>query len=362
MQQNTQVSTLPMATTRDVATPSQLTKPSAVLDTKAKAAIVVRLLLNEGADLPLEDLPDDLQARLIQQMGSMGLVDRTTLHSVVEEFADVLDGVGLSFPNGLAEAISVMDGKISPQTAARLRKEAGVRQAGDPWARLKSLPIEDLVRVAQAECTEIAAVLLSKLDTPKAAALLGALPGPLARRITYAVSQTGHVTPDAVDRIGLSLAAQLDHKAPVAFDDAPGARIGAILNQSAAATRDDMLTGLDETDSEFAITVRKSIFIFTHIPERVRPRDVPGLVRAVDQNVLVTALAAASDEGTKATAEFLLGNMPSRLADSVREEVQEKGKVRARDGEVAMTEIIAAIRIQEQAGELELIVPEQEQE
>ncbi|WP_424986630.1 flagellar motor switch protein FliG [Microbulbifer sp. S227A] len=362
MQQLTQVSTLPMAATGNVTSQSPASPPVSALDSKAKAAIVVRLLLNEGADLPLEDLPDELQARLIQQMGSMGLVDRTTLFSVVEEFAGVLDGVGLSFPKGLAEAISAMDGKISPQTAARLRKEAGVRQAGDPWARLRSLPLEDLVRMAQAECIEVAAVLLSKLDTAKAAELLGALPGPLARRITYAVSQTGDVTPDAVDRIGLSLASQLDHKAPVAFDDAPGARIGAILNQSAAATRDDMLTGLDETDQEFASTVRKSIFIFAHIPDRIRPRDVPGLVRAVEQDVLVTALAAATEDDTKAAAEFLLGNMPSRLADSVREEVEEKGKVKARDGEAAMTEVIAAIRTQEQAGELELVVPEEPEE
>jgi len=44
------------------------------LDTTAKAAIVVRILLNEGADLPLEDLPEELQARLTERMGRMGLV------------------------------------------------------------------------------------------------------------------------------------------------------------------------------------------------------------------------------------------------------------------------------------------------
>lgn len=361
MQQITQVSTVPATTARGIAaqTAKEPARPVKTLDSKAKAAIVVRLLLNEGADLPLEDLPDELQARLIQQMGSMSLIDRTTLFSVVEEFAGVLDGVGLSFPKGLAEALHAMDGKISPQTAARLRKEAGVRQAGDPWARLRSLPVEDLAQMAQAECTEVAAVLLSKLDTAKAAALLGALPGPQARRITYAVSQTGKVTPDAVDRIGLSLASQLDQKAPRAFDDAPGARIGAILNQSAAATRDDMLTGLDETDSEFASAVRKSIFIFAHIPERVQPRDVPGIVRDVDPDVFVTALAAATDDENKAAAEFLLGNMSSRLADNLREEVQDKGAVKMRDGEAAMNQVIAVIRAREQAGELELVVPEE---
>ena len=59
--------------------------------------------------------------------------------------------------------------KISRQTASRLRKEAGVRQFGDPWERLKALPPEDLAALAEAESIEVAAVLLSKLDTAKAA-------------------------------------------------------------------------------------------------------------------------------------------------------------------------------------------------
>lgn len=350
------------ATPARIGAPQVTTPVRRTLDSKAKAAIVVRLLLNEGADLPLEELPDELQATLIQQMGGMGLVDRHTLSSVIEEFAGALDGVGLAFPKGLAEALAEMDGKISPQTAARLRKEAGVRQAGDPWARLRALPVADLAAMAQAESIEVAAVLLSKLDTAKAAALLGELPGQLARKITYAISQTGQVTPDAVDRIGLSLASQLDHKPDLAFQDAPDARIGAILNQSAAATRSEMLTGLHETDAGFATKVRKSIFTFAHVPERVQIRDVPKIIRAADPAVLITALAAATDEDTAATAEFLLSNMSARMADNMREEIEEKGKVKPADGEAAMTEVVAAVRELEQAGELELIVPEDTEE
>lgn len=258
---------------------------------RAKAAIVVRLLLNEGTDLPLEELPDDLQAALTQQMGTMGLVDRETLYSVVHEFADMLDGIGLSFPKGIGGALTALDGKISPQTAARLRKEAGVRMAGDPWQRLRDLPADELATLVQAESTEIAAVILSKLDVPKAAELLSHLPGPEARRITYAVSQTGTITPDTVDRIGLSLAAQLDDRPEVAFDTGPGERVGAILNLSAATTRDEMLDALDEEDADFASTVRKSIFVFKHITERLSPRDVPQVIREVDQGDLVIALA-----------------------------------------------------------------------
>ncbi len=326
------------------------------LNGRAKAAVVVRLLLNEGADLPLEELPEDLQAQLTKQMGIMGLVDRTTLSSVIQEFADTLDGIGLTFPNGLAGALTAMDGKISPQTAARLRKEAGVRQAGDPWVRLRDLATEDLVELARAESIEVAAVLLSKLDVESAAALLGQLPGPLARRITYAVSRTGSVTPDTVDRIGLSLASRLDLKPVVAFDDGPDERVGAILNQSTAMTRDELLSGLDEADEEFANAVRRTIFTFAHIPARLAARDVPRLMREVDQAILVTALQAAMTSDLGESVEFLLANTSTRMADSLREEMQERGSVALMDGETAMTAVIAAIRRLELGGDIQLTV------
>lgn len=358
MQQDRAIKRLPQAT---VSGDPQAGRPRVpgFLDNSAKAAIVVRLLLSEGADLPIEDLPEDLQARLTSRMGSMGLVDRTTLASVVQEFAEALDSAGLTFPKGLANALAEMEGKISPQTAARLRKEAGVRQAGDPWARLCALEPGELANMARAESVEVAAVLLSKLDTPKAAAMLSLLPGPVARQITYAVSQTGSVTPEAVDRIGLSLASQLDTRPILAFDDGPDERVGAILNQSPSATRDDMLSALDETDAAFASAVRKSIFTFAHIPHRIASRDVAKIIRAADPGDLVTALAAATGDDTAPAAEFLLANMSTRMADNLREEMAEKGAVRESEGEAAMNAVIGAIRQLETAGEITLIIPDE---
>ena len=334
-------------------------RQNAPLDNRAKAAIIVRLLLNEGADIPIEELPDDLQALLTQQMGRMGLVDRNTLDQVVTEFADMLESVGLTFPKGLAGALHAMDGKISAATAARLRKEAGVRQLGDPWTRLKELEVDLLLPFFEAESVEVAAVLLSKLDTAKAAQVLAKLPGPLARRVTYAMSLTASVTPEAVDRIGLSLAAQLDDISPKAFKTAPGARVGAILNQSAARTRDDMLTSLDETDEVFAGEVRKEIFTFAHVSVRLNPRDVPAVIRGVDPDTLVQALAGCTNDQTSGVAEFLLANMSSRMADNLREEVADKGKVRAKDAEAAMNAVVGVIREMADKNEIELLNPDE---
>src|SRR6056297_2861278 len=207
--------------------PPRAARPAAARLTKAqKAAIIVRFLLNEGADVPLTDLPDALQTTLTTQMGTMRYVDRGTLADVVAEFASELEAMGLTFPRGVAGALSALDGRISPQTAMRLRTEAGVRQYGDPWDLVQGATTEALLPILEEESAEVAAVVLSKLDVARAADLLGRLPGPVARRITYAISQTGSVSPEAVDRIGLALAAQLHDVPEVAFAEGAVERVG----------------------------------------------------------------------------------------------------------------------------------------
>ncbi|MGR3322958.1 MAG: flagellar motor switch protein FliG [Pseudooceanicola sp.] len=325
------------------------------LTRRQKAAIVVRALVSKGADLALQDLPDDLQTALTQALGSMRPIDRDTLREVVEEFTGELESIGMTFPGGLAGALNALDGRISPHTAARLRKEAGVRQAGDPWDRLRQLDASALCELIGEESVEVGAIILSKLDVGRAAEVLGGLPGDRARRITYAISQTSSVTPDALDRIGISLAAQVEERRASVFDKGPVEMVGAILNYSTAAKRDEMLTGLDETDSEFAEQVRRAIFTFANIPERIAPRDVPKVVRNLDQALLVTALAAATSQQDKASADFLLGNMSGRLADQLREEAGEAGKIKAKDAEAAMSAIITTVREMEAAGDLLLL-------
>ena len=333
---------------------------SGALSRRAKAAIVVRLLLNEGADIPLEDLPEELQVHLTTAMGNMRVVDRDTLNAVIGEFAEEVERIGLSFPGGMAGALSALDGKISPQTAARLRKEAGVRETGDPWDRIREMGPDTLLTVMEDESVEIAAVMLSKLDVPKAAELLGKLPGPRARQITYAVSMTGAVTPDAVERIGLSLASQLDARPVTAFDDGPVERVGAILNSSTSSTRDDMLAGLEETDEGFANAVRKAIFTFANIPDRIAPRDIPRILRDIEQEDLVTAMAGAASMGLEASVEFIFANMSARLGDQLREEVAEAGTPKDSETDAAMSSVVATIRSMEASGELMLVTPDEE--
>jgi flagellar motor switch protein FliG len=309
--------------------------------------------------LKISGLPEEMQTALAAQMGRMRRVDRTTLQEVVMEFVTELEEVGLSFPGGLEGALSMMDGHISTNAATRLRRMNGGNSSVDPWERIMAVSVEILATALEEESVEVAAVVLSKLPIQKAAELLGKLPGARARAVAYAVSLTGNIDPDTVRRIGMSIAAQVDQQPIKAFEVDPGERVGAILNIAAAFTRDDVLQGLQETDASFADLVRKSIFTFEHVKARLAPRDVPKVVRVVDQPLLVTALAAAQNNPEQAqSADHILANLSQRMTQSLKEEIATRGKIKDKDAEEAMTAIIMAIRQLEGTGEIVLVTPE----
>jgi len=329
---------------------------AATLDQRRKAAIVVSFLLSDGVRPPLAALPEDSQVALTREMGRLPLVDRATLDTVIEEFADALEGVGLALPSGEEAALAAVSGHISPAAVARLRAEALPRPGSDPWVAVAALGTTELATVLSRESVEVAAVALSKLPAGKAAELLGKLPGPLARRITVAVSRTARIAPEAVLRIGWALVEEHCNTPAPAFAQAPGERLGAILNSSKPATRDEVLVGLDAEDSAFAAEVRKAIFTFGHLARRLKAMDVPKVLRNVETRVAALAMAAAQ-RGTPAeveSAEFLLASLPQRLADSIREEIATFERIKPAEADAAQTAVLNAVREKVASGDIEL--------
>ena len=327
-------------------------RPSRALTPQQKAAVVVRLLQAEGAEVPLSRLPDHLQIQLLREMGGMRALDADTVASIVDEFADSVDAIALSFPDGMPGALGLVGRALSASAAQKARDEAGVDYDGDPWERLGEMPPERLAPVLARESVEVGAVILTSLPVAQAAACLGQLSGPDARRISYAVGQIADTPPDVVRRIGVAVAKELAVSTASA-DAEPTAKIGAILNQSKSMVRDDVLAGLDEEDRAFAEEVRKAIFTFDNIPARVAERDVPKILRDVDQARLIIAIAGASEKERPA-ADYLLANMSQRMADSLREEAKEKTNLTRDDVEAAMQDVVTVIRRLEADGELVL--------
>lgn len=319
-----------------------------------KAAIIIQMILSEGGSLPLSSLSARGQARLMQDFVEIGRVDRATLATVVADLERDLSMVGLSFPRSVADALNTLESHLNPDVATSLRNQLGLGAPPAPWARIVGLPTEQLVAIIPNEDPKVAAILLSKLDPEKASELLETLPEAQATQVALAMQNTATVSPEMVTQIGTMLAGSLPSERPKAFNDAPALRVANLLNAASPDKRDAVLASLSEEDPEFADLVRSLIFTFADIATRIAPPDVAKITRDVGQEDLVAALAYAMTSEAEA-AEFMLSNMSQRMADALREEMEELGTVPKKAGEAAMGLITSAIRKLADAGEVTIL-------
>lgn len=325
---------------------SRPAKTSPQLTRRRKAAMIVQMLFRDGDGIPLNRMPEKLQAALAHEMGAIRLVGKDTVAAVAEEFVNELDAIGMVADGDTIKALDALGDKIDPDLATRLRAEILADRSGDPWPLVTALSESDLVRLLNSQSIQVGGVVLSKLPVKKAAAVLGGLAGDRARRITFGMSQTASITPAAVLRIGKALVQDHCQKSAIAFQHGPDSRLGAILNTSPALTRDDVLNGLTEEDPVFADDVRKKIFTFGDLATRIKPNDIAVCLRNVDNEQLKVAIAAAlsGDPSEAKGAEFILGNMSQRMADQIREAATDLGQVNRKAGEEAMNAVTSVVR------------------
>lgn len=329
------------------------------LTSRQKAAVIVRLLLADDEILSLERISPAAQAALAHEMARMGIVDTSTRDQVVAEFCDSLEQVGLTFPEGLAGVLDSLSGALSQDITDRLRRMAAMAGDADPWERISTMPAKQLCELAKSEAVEISAVMFSRLPVTKASEAFAMMPQDQARKIAYAMSLTGGIEEAALKRIGMALLYAAERLARPALDGGPVEKVGAILNHTPAGKRDAVLDGLEADDVDFACAVRKSIFTWANIPQRIDPRDIPRILREVDSQVLTRAIAGAKDKN-RPTAEFILSGLATRMAETVREEADAMKRLTSDEAEEAMAEIVSTIRRMENSGDLFLIAGEEE--
>lgn len=321
-----------------------------------KAAVIVRLLLGQGVSPGVQRLSSDHQLRLAHVISGLGNIDRNTLFDVVREFTAQIDNLALSFPDGLAETLELLEPHLGEGALKALRISAERSDGNDPWARVAKQPLARLAPLLESESAEVCAVLLSKLTVAKAAELLAELPEDRGEILAHTVALTETIKPELVETIGEHIARVLEAVPPQAFSKTAAERVGAILNSSPQSAREKMLDGLTNRDAPFAKEVRKSIFAFNHIPMRLEPVDVPIVVRKADAKSIIVAFAAGLT-AAPLTVEFMFENMSKRLAEQMRDEAEGLGSPKPEEGEAAMADLVRTIRDLESSGELKLLPP-----
>ncbi|KIT16019.1 Flagellar motor switch protein FliG [Jannaschia aquimarina] len=317
--------------------------------------MIVHLLLSEGADPGVSDLPPDLQRLLTRALGDLRFVDRATLAAVTAEFATEIDQLGVRFPADLGEALTALDGRLAPEVVEDLISELpdeGSVSGNATWNSLGELPPDRLLALMAGETPEVCAVLLSQLPSLLSADLMQKMGPDRASEVMIAFDTTGAVPPHTVAQIGRALGRSAASTAPKAFDLPAEIRGGAILNASTSGARADLLDRLDAAAPEFAARLRAAVFSWENIPDRLEKRDVPRVMRDVPNE---TVLAAIGNEADGPVATFLFSAITERLSQQMRDELEEKGAIDPEEAEVAQRDFAAKIRELEDAGELTLL-------
>ncbi|MEM9435024.1 MAG: FliG C-terminal domain-containing protein [Pseudomonadota bacterium] len=324
------------------------------LSAAQKAAIIVRMVKSGGGKLDLGSLSGIAQTKLAREYVELGRVEDDILDAVTHELEAQISRGGIDFPSTIASALDDLESQVDSELLQKLRDRYGVMVSQNPWPEVTEKTDEVLGALLINEHPTVIASILSKLPADKASSLIKILPDEASAAATFSISEVEFASTYTVDLIGSAILAGCPKPKVGAFDEEPVDIIAGILNASAASQRDAMLENLTEISAEFGALVREAIFTFADISLRLDVTAVPIIVRAVPNDDLITALAAAQVEMGH-VVEFILENMSGRMADQLREEIADAGEIGEEAGEAAMMAVTKTIGLLKEQGELEYI-------
>ncbi|EPX79969.1 FliG C-terminal domain-containing protein [Litoreibacter arenae] len=325
-----------------------------------KAAVIVQMILRAGGAIPLSVMSEATQVHLARVYASMGPINKATVASVLTEFATHLDAHGLSFPVDTSSALDALEGNLSESLLERMRQVHSPSLPKNTWELIADLPPELLAERIAKESPRVGAIIMSKLPAAAATNVMELLDGETANAVTFAMSETEAVRSETVDIIAQTILDSGDTPdESSAFATKPVARAASLLNAAGASQRDAVLEALETLDAVFAAQVRKAIFTFADILTRLKPTDIPAVIRILPGDELNAALKAGS-EAHEDVVEFILENLSKRMADAIREEMSELSPLSGKAAETAMGKVTAAIRQLEESGDVTLITIDDE--
>lgn len=210
----------------------------------------------------------------------------------------------------------------------------------------RRLPPTLLASLLEKEHPQTIALVLSQLDSERGAALLSSLPTEIRSEVMMRVGYLAEV-PEAIlveiDRELRVHLERLDSETRRKVDGKEAAT--AILKKMAQEDSQALLDELTQADAPMADKLQQALFTFQDLV-RMDARGMQQLLKEVPTDQLLLALKTASEE----LKNKVLGNLSSRAADMLREDLALLGPTRISDVEAAQRQIVEAALALERDG------------
>ena len=249
---------------------------------------------------------------------------------------------------GLEYARTVLEKAYGEQAAAELLGKVTRSLKNREFSFMDKADIKSLFSALAGERPQTIALVLSYVDADKAAGVIAQLDENRQIQVVESIAKIESVSPAAIKIVEAEMRNKFSN-----IITSSNVKVGGIdyvadvMNNLDRTSEKNIFDGLADRDQELVDEIRKRMFVFEDIIT-MDDRSVQRFVRDCDPRDLVLSLKAANAE----VANKLFANMSTRMAQSIKDDLEITSNVRMKDVEEAQQRIVGIIRKLEEDGEI----------
>jgi len=309
--------------------------------TNVQRAAVLMLLL--GEDLA-SNIISYLDPKEVQELGaamvSVADMSQEAVNAVLDQFVDLLKRQ-TSLSLGTTEYVeTVLKRALGPDKASSVLSRIMPNRASRGLEILQWMDARAIAEMIKTEHPQVTAIILSVLEAEVAADVLAYLPNDTRPEVIQRVASLDTIQPSAMEELESIMKKQFSNNASSSSSSFGGVKAAAkIMNFTKVELEGPILQGVGQIDEELALRIQDNMFSFENLAA-VDNRGIQALMRAVEPDMLMTALKGAAD----VVKDKFLDNMSSRARGMFVDDMEAKGPLRMTEVEDAQKKVMRAAR------------------
>jgi len=313
------------------------------------AAVIVSLGVDKASKIYQYLSEDDIE-QLTIAIARLGYVSVEQTEDVLDDFYKMCLTQKVVTEGGMEYARTVLEKAFDEGTANALLEKVSKSLKVKAFDYLRKTDIKSLFSVLQHERPQIIALVLSYIDSSKAAEVIASLPEDKRVAVVEKIAKMESASPDAIKIVEAQMKNKFSSVMTTDFTKIGGIDyIAEVMNNMDRSNEKFIFDEMGKKDMELAETIRKKMFVFEDIAA-MDGRAIQIFVRECDIKDLVLAI-----KGTNETvANLIFANMSARMAENIKDELEITTNVRLKEVEEAQQRIVAVIRKLDEEGAIVL--------
>jgi flagellar motor switch protein FliG len=302
------------------------------------AALLITIGTSAAANV-LSRLPPEAAEKVAEDILTTRRVVPQVRDQVLEETYSALYGHMADLQGGPQFALELFIEAFGEQKGMDLLEKVSVAQITPPFDFVLRVEPAQVAQVLEKEHPQTIAIVLAHLEARAAAQILILLEPDLQVDVARRIAIMDQTTPDAIRLVEDGVRKRLANVAGDTTQVGGEKPLAQILNMVDRSTERTVLGRLNELDNELTDRVRRLMFVFEDIA-LLDDRSMQRLIREIDVKDVALALRKA-DEPLRTK---FFGNMSSRAAEMLRDEMTIGGQVRLKNIEEAQGRIVDIVK------------------